>query len=139
MSRLTEADRQLAEVKKRLVTAGIAVLAVFAVGVTGYVIIDHGAHRFVDSLYMTVITLTTVGYGEIIPMENNPAGRIFTMVLILFGMGIIVYFVSTITAFFVEGQLEHVFWRKRMRQAIAELKHHVIVCGAGVVDRKSVV
>jgi len=133
MSRLTEADRQLAEVKKRLVTAGIAVLAVFAVGVTGYVIIDHGAHRFVDSLYMTVITLTTVGYGEIIPMENNPAGRIFTMVLILFGMGIIVYFVSTITAFFVEGQLEHVFWRKRMRQAIAELKHHVIVCGAGVV------
>ncbi len=133
MNRLTEADRQLADVKRRLATAGIAVLAVFAVGVVGYTIIGHGKHRFLDSLYMTVITLTTVGYGEIIPMDNNPAGRIFTMVLILFGMGILVYFASTVTAFFVEGQLEHVFWRKRMRQAIAQLKDHVIVCGAGVV------
>ncbi len=133
MSRLTEADRQLAEVKRRLSTAGVAVLAVFAVGVVGYTIIGHGRHRLLDSLYMTVITLTTVGYGEIIPMENNPAGRIFTMVLLLLGMGILVYFASTITAFFVEGQLEHVFWRKRMRQAIAQLKDHVIVCGAGVV------
>ncbi len=131
--RVIEADRQLAEVKRRLTTAGLAVLAVFAVGVTGYTIIGHGRHRFLDSLYMTVITLTTVGYGEIIPMENNPGGRIFTMILILFGMGILVYFASTITAFFVEGQLEHVFWRKRMRQAIADLTGHVIVCGAGVV------
>ncbi len=133
MNRLTEADRQLAEVRRRLTTAGIAVLAVFAIGVAGYTVIGHGKHRLLDSLYMTVITLTTVGYGEIIPMDDNPAGRIFTMVLILFGMGILVYFASTITAFFVEGQLEHVFWRKRMRQAIAELKGHVIVCGAGVV------
>jgi len=133
MSRVTEADRQLAEVKQRLATAGLAVLAIFAVGVIGYTIIDHGQHRLLDALYMTVITLTTVGYSEIIPMEHNPAGRIFTMFLILFGMGILVYFVSAITAFLVEGQLEHVFWRKRMRQAIAELRHHVIVCGAGVV------
>ena len=108
-------------------------LAVFAVGVVGYSIIGHGPHRFLDSLYMTVITLTTVGYAEIIPMDNNPGGRIFTMILILFGMGILVYFASTVTAFFVEGQLEHVFWRKRMRQAIAELRDHVIVCGAGLV------
>ncbi len=131
--RVTEADRQLADVKRRLVTAALAVLAVFAVGVTGYSLIGHGKHRFLDSLYMTVVTLTTVGYSEIIPMEDKPGGRIFTMVLILFGMGILVYFASTITAFFVEGQLEHVFWRKRMRQAIADLRDHVIVCGAGVV------
>jgi voltage-gated potassium channel len=133
MNRLTEADRQLADVKRRLTTAAVAVLAVFAVGVAGYSIIGHGKHRFLDSLYMTVITLTTVGYGEIIPMQDNPAGRVFTMVLILFGMGILVYFASTVTAFFVEGQLEHVFWRKRMRKAIAELRDHVIVCGAGPV------
>ncbi len=133
MNRLTEADRQLADVKRRLATAAVAVLAVFAVGVVGYTIIGHGKHRFLDSLYMTVITLTTVGYSEIIPMQNDPGGRIFTMILILFGMGILVYFASTVTAFFVEGQLEHVFWRKRMRKAIAELSDHVIVCGASLV------
>jgi len=133
MSRLTEADQQLAEVKRRLATAGLAVLAVFAIGVIGYTIIGRGEHRVLDALYMTVVTLTTVGYAEIIPMDHNPGGRIFTMVLILLGMGILVYFVSAVTAFLVEGQLEHVFWRKRMRQAIAGLKHHIIVCGAGVV------
>ncbi len=133
MSRLTDADRELAQVKRRLATAGLAVLAVFAIGVLGYTIIDEGQHRFLDALYMTVITLTTVGYGEIIPMDTKPGGRIFTMALLLVGMGILVYFVSTVTAFLVEGQLEHVFWRKRMRQAIADLRDHVIVCGAGVV------
>lgn len=133
MPALTKADEQLAEVRRRLLTAAAGTLIVFVVGVIGYMIIGRGEHRFLDSLYMTVITLTTVGYGEIIPMDNNPAGRIFTMILIVFGMGILVYFASTVTAFFVEGQLEQVFWRKRMRKAISELKEHVIVCGDRVV------
>lgn len=133
MSQPQHSDQQLAETRRRLLTAAAATLLVFTVGVVGYLIIGRGEHRFLDSLYMTVITLTTVGYGEIIPLENNPAGRIFTMVLLVFGMGILVYFASTVTAFFVEGQLGHVFWRRRMRQAIAELREHLIVCGAGVV------
>jgi voltage-gated potassium channel len=109
--------------------AAAAAVAVLAVGVVGYTIIGWGEHSIIDALYMTVITLTTVGYGEIIPMEDNPAGRVFTMVLLVFGMGILVYFASTVTAFFVEGQVERVFWRRRMRQAISELKEHFIVCG----------
>ncbi|MBI1723426.1 MAG: NAD-binding protein [Gemmatimonadetes bacterium] len=126
-------DQQLAEVRRRLLTAAAGTFIVFLVGVVGYTIIGRGQHRFLDSLYMTVITLTTVGYGEIIPMDDNPAGRVFTMVLLVFGMGILVYFASTVTAFFVEGQLEQVFWRKRMHKAIGELKEHVIVCGDRVV------
>ncbi len=126
-------DQVLVEIRRRLATAGIAVLVVFAVGVIGYTIIDHGPHRILDSLYMTVITLTTVGYGEIIPLEGHPWGRVFTMVLLLSGMGVLVYFASAVTAFLVEGQLGQVFWRKRMRQAIAALRDHYIVCGAGTV------
>jgi voltage-gated potassium channel len=68
-----------------------------------------------------------------IPLENHPWGRVFTMGLLLFGMGILVYFASAVTAFLVEGQLGQVFWRKRMRQAIAALKDHYVVCGAGAV------
>ncbi len=123
----------LVEIRRRLVTAGLAVLVVFAVGVIGYTLIGRGQHRFLDSLYMTVITLTTVGYGEIIPLEAHPWGRVFTMLLILSGMGVLVYFASAVTAFLVEGQLGQVFWRKRMRQAIAALREHYIVCGAGTV------
>ena len=75
----------------------------------------------------------TVGYGEIIPLDAHPWGRVFTMVLLLSGMGILVYFASAVTAFLVEGQLGQVFWRKRMRQAIAALREHYIVCGGGTV------
>ena len=133
MNTAQQDDQVLAEIRRRLLTAGGAVLVVFAVGVAGYMLIDRGEHRFLDSLYMTVITLTTVGYGEIIPLEEHPGGRVFTMVLLVFGMGILVYFASAVTAFLVEGQLGKVFWRKRMRQAIAALRDHYIVCGAGAV------
>ncbi len=133
MSTTHKDDQVLVEIRRRLFTAGAAVLVLLAVGVTGYMLIDTGQHRFLDSLYMTVITLTTVGYGEIIPLDTHPWGRVFTMVLLLFGMGVLVYFASAVTAFLVEGQLGQVFWRKRMRQAIAALREHYIVCGAGTV------
>jgi voltage-gated potassium channel len=133
MSTAQQDEQVLVEIRRRLFTAGGAVLVLFAVGVTGYMLIDTGQHRLLDSLYMTVITLTTVGYAEIIPLDAHPWGRVFTMVLLLFGMGILVYFASAVTAFLVEGQLGQVFWRKRMRQAIAALREHYIVCGAGTV------
>ena len=124
-----QVDRQLAEIRRRLVIAGLAVLLLLAIGTAVYSLIDPGQHKVLDALYMTVITLTTVGYGEIVPLDNHPMGRVFTMVLLVFGMGVLVYFASTVTAFFVEGQLGHVFWRKRMQKAIGELRDHFIVVG----------
>jgi voltage-gated potassium channel len=126
-------DQQLDENRRRLGNAALASLAVFIVGVVGYRIIDGGQHSFIDVLYMTVITLTTVGYGEIIPLDTHPWGRVFTMVLLIAGMGTLLYFLGAITTFLVEGNLEHVFWRRRMKKAIDELKEHFIVCGDRIV------
>jgi voltage-gated potassium channel len=127
------AEQQLAENRRRLVNAALASLATFLFGVIGYAIIDHGEHAFVDVVYMTVITLTTVGYGEIIPLDHHPWGRVFTMVLLLLGVSVILYFLSAITAFLVEGNLDHVFWRRRMKKAIDALTGHFIVCGDRIV------
>ncbi|HWO87833.1 MAG TPA: NAD-binding protein [Gemmatimonadales bacterium] len=132
MSRIEDA-RQLQEVRRRLRNAAVAALAALVFGTTGYMLLTRGEHSLINALYMTVISLTTVGYGEIIPLDEHPWGRVFTMVLLVFGLGVLAYFASTLTAFFVEGGLGQVFWRQRMRKAISGMKEHIIVAGAGVV------
>jgi voltage-gated potassium channel len=82
-----------------------------------------------DALYMTVITLATVGYGETHPLSMS--GRTFTMFLILGGIGIITYGVTTVTALLVEGEMNGYLRRRRMHRAIGKLKGHYIVCGGG--------
>ena len=126
-------DRQLEENRRRLTTAALAKLVVFVIGVIGYRIIDGGEHSYIDVLYMTVITLTTVGYGEIIPLEHHPMGRVFTMALLIAGMSTLLYFLGAITTFLVEGNLERVFWRRRMKKTIDALREHFIVCGDRIV------
>jgi voltage-gated potassium channel len=78
---------------------------------------------------MTVITLATVGYGETHPLSIP--GRAFTIVLILGGIGIITYGVTTVTALLVEGEMNGYLRRRRMHRAIGKLKDHYIVCGGG--------
>lgn len=102
-------------------------MAVLLYGTLGYIIIEKWS--FFDSLYMTVITLASVGYGEVHPLTFS--GRIFTIFLILSGISIMLYAVSSITSFFIEGELSHIFRRNRMLKQIARLKNHYIVCGAG--------
>lgn len=106
-------------------------LFMFAVGIIGYRIIGHGDWSVMDCAYMTVITLTTVGYGEVLDVSTHPGARGFTMMLILFGMGTILFFVSTLTAFIVEGQLRDLIWRKKMDKALKKLEQHIIICGMG--------
>ena len=125
-----EHDEGLRELRWRLAAGALFLVAVTLVGVVGYRIIDPDA-GWVNAFYMTAISLTTVGFGEIIDLENNPGGRIFTALLILVGMGGVVYFVSTATAFVLEGQLGHVFWRRRMEKRATRLRDHLVVCGSG--------
>jgi voltage-gated potassium channel len=115
--------------RRRLGLALVALLVVVTIGVVGFLVIGQGRHGLVDAIYMTVITLTTVGFGEIVEMSGNPAGRIFTMLLLIGGMGIAAYAVSMLAAFLIEGQLHHIFARRRMERTIERLSGHFVVCG----------
>jgi len=112
---------------KKITTMFLILLILLSIGTLGYNIIEK--RSILDSLYVTVVTLATVGYGDITPA--TPAGKIFTIFLILFGMSVLLYTVSTITSFFIEGELKQLFRRKKMQNKISLLKNHYIVCGAG--------
>lgn len=104
-------------------------LAVYAAGVSGYMLVE--GWDFQDASYMTVITVATVGFGETHPLSS--AGRWFTVALILGGMGTLLYAVSSLTAFIVEGELAELLRRGKMDKAIARLEGHFVICGAGRV------
>ena len=105
----------------------VLLLILHVIGVAGYMLIERWS--FMDSLYMTVITLGTVGYTETNPLDT--AGRIFTMFLILIGIGAFTYAISTLAAFWVEFRLFERLERRRMDRQIAQLRDHIIVCGGG--------
>ena len=123
------------EIKRRLILIIVAVLCVIMAGSLGYYIIYQGESSFMDCLFMTVISLTTVGYGEVTAVTGNIAAEIFTMVLITFGMGIILYGISTLTAIIIEGELSGMLRKKKMEKEISKLSNHYIVCGGGETGR----
>ncbi|MCO4794144.1 MAG: potassium channel protein [Bacteriovoracaceae bacterium] len=87
--------------------------------------------HWVKLLFMTAITLSTVGYGDVLNVENNPAAAMYTMILMLVGMGIVLYSVSTVTAFFVEGKVGKLLSIQSMRRRARKMNDHYIICGAG--------
>jgi len=123
------------EIKRRLNLIIIAVLCVIMAGSLGYYIIYQGESSFMDCLFMTVISLTTVGYGEVTAVTGNLAAEVFTMILITFGMGIILYGISTLTAIIIEGELSGMLRKKKMEKEISKLSNHYIVCGGGETGR----
>src|SRR5437763_10349676 len=126
------------ELRRRLIYAVILLLAVTTLSVGGYLWLGCSHVTFLQALYMAVITLAGVGYGEIIDTSHNPALRIFNMFVVFFGVTITVYVFSVVTAFLVEGEITNIFWRRRMQKRISELKNHFIVCGLGDTGRFAV-
>lgn len=116
---------------RRLVGALCALALLTFLGAFGYVEIEGAS--FPDALYFTVITLTTVGYGETFPL--SPAGRWYTMALLLFGVGLAFYTVVAAAAFLLEGQLRDLLGRRSMERSIGALHDHVVVCGFGRLGR----
>lgn len=111
----------------RLRQIAVLVIAVYGLGVAGYMLIEGWS--FLDSSYMTVITLGTVGYGETRPLDTS--GRIFTMFFIFTGIGAFTYAISTLAAMWIEFQVFDRLERRRMERKIAHLRDHIIVCGGG--------
>ena len=117
--------------RERLLQILILLVGVIALGTLGYQFLE-GWTPF-DALYMTVITVASVGYMEVHPL--SAAGRTFTMILIVVGLGTVAYGLGTITAFWVEGDLSHIWEKRLMERRIATLRGHVIVCGGGETGR----
>ena len=116
---------------QKIFFAVFMLLIILCIGTSGYMLIENGS--FIDSLYMSVITITTVGYGEIIPL--SPAGRVFTICLILVGVGFVLYLVGEVTESMVEGGLRKIMGRNNMEKRVAALKDHYIVCGFGRIGK----
>jgi voltage-gated potassium channel len=113
-----------------LVFPALLLLVVFIAGTLGFFILGGGKWTLFDCAYMTSITLTTVGYGEILE-DFGRDGRLFAMILMWSGMGVALYAVSTITGFVIERKFSRILKERKMEKSIAALKNHFIVCGGG--------
>lgn len=82
-------------------------------------------------LYMSAITLSTVGYGDILGIDQNPGAIVYTTFLMFTGMGIVLYSTSLMTAYIVDGNLRNAFSRERIKRRVSRMKDHFIICGAG--------
>lgn len=116
---------------RELIVLLLFFITVILFGVLGYELIE--GWDFLDSIYMTVTTLATVGFGEVHPL--SPPGRIFTIILVLFGVGVVAVALSTIAKHVVEQQLFHLFEKSRMEDMIINMKDHTIICGYGRLGR----
>ncbi|MFQ6040611.1 MAG: ion channel, partial [Candidatus Poribacteria bacterium] len=113
---------------RNLLISIILLLAVLFMGIIGYIIIEKNL-SFLDAIYMTAITLTTVGFSD--DGISTKTGKIFTIIIIIVGIGIFTYGISSAIAFVIEGQLTGILRRRKMEKKIEELKEHYIICGAG--------
>ncbi len=122
-------DSISSQMYKKFFGAGITLISVLIAGTAGYWFIGDGKYSVIDCFYMTVITITTIGFGEIIDLSGNHTGRLFTVFIALFGISTLTYILSNFTAFVIEGELNETLRRKKMDKLIKKLKEHYIICG----------
>lgn len=118
-------------IKRRLLLFAAMVAISLATGTAGYTLIEH--YPPFDAFYMTLTTITTVGYGEIYPLSR--AGRIFGSFVILFGVTTLFTGIGIVTETIIEAQLGNVINKRRTKRMIDKLKDHFLVCGFGRVGR----
>lgn len=114
---------------ERVFIGVVSLAGLLAIGTVGYMIVEGWS--FLDSLYMTVTAVTTVGFREVHDLDTR--GRIYTMTLVLVGVGLAFYILTAMVAAIIEGDLRQLFGLRRMRMTIKKLNQHVVVCGFGRV------
>lgn len=120
------------ETRRQLRFALIAIAIVFPLGVLGYILIE--GMELIDALWLTVITLSTIGYGDRVP--NSAEGRVFTLFLIIFGLGSFALAAQAAVQIFVSPALRSIRERRRADRKISTLRNHYIICGEGeLVDQ----
>jgi len=117
---------------KKIKFSLITLIVLIGGGTIGYATIEDWG--FFESLYMTVITLATVGYREVHTLSQ--AGKIFTICLIVFGVGTLAYTISSMIQFMVEGQFRQFLGRKKVQKKINRLTGHYIICGYGRIGQR---
>jgi len=118
--------------ERRIEKILLLLLLIITFGVIGFITIEGWS--FLDALYMTIITLSTVGYREI--YTPSPLGKVFIIVFIILGVGTFYYIIVTTAEYLVSGYLQGMFGRRRMKQSIDALKDHHIICGFGRVGEQ---
>lgn len=126
----------VAQTWQRLGLAGAVMVAVVSIGAGGYHVLGDGRWEPMECFYMAVITISTVGYGEVLSgLHEVPGAVAWTMVLIALGSGTMLYFASSLTALIVEGDIGGAMRRRRMQERIDALEDHLVLCGAGSTGR----
>ncbi len=123
-----------ASAPRRLAFALALVTLVVVAGTVGYVVVADA--RVLDALYMTVISVSTVGFAEVIPLGDG--GRILTMAVVVLGAGSVTFAAVTAIEFLLEGHVRDILGRRRMDRELERLRDHTIVCGFGRVGRQTV-
>lgn len=120
----------MTHLRQTLISVALSLILICG-GSAGYMLIEKWS--LMDSFYMTVITLATVGYSEVHTVSLE--GRIFTVILILLGVGLFLYVAGNIIQFLVEGSIRSVLGRRKLDTQIKKLKGHYIICGYGRIGR----
>lgn len=115
----------------KTIISAIALFTILTFGAVGYMILEGAS--FADGLYMTVITVTTVGFGETLHLD--PSGRIFTIILIFIGVGFFMILFREITESVVEGGIQNILGKRKMSKKLEIIKNHYVICGFGRIGQ----
>ena len=116
---------------RHLIVSLLLSILIIVFGAIGYVVVEHW--NFLDAVYMTIITISSVGYGEV--HEVGTIGRLFTMILVFLGVIFSAYFAGAVVQFMIEDRIRLILGRRRLDRKINRLRNHYIVCGYGRIGR----